>query len=369
MSVSLSVLRRVHRWLGLLLAVPLLLQGLTGLVLSVEPLFPDRPAATAGSGATAAAGAIVAAAQADLLPGMRPARYTPPDGPGDTAVVQVVPVSGPRAPGMRLYIDPVSLAVIDRQPAGASAYDWIKSLHTNLMIEGRTGRSIIGWFGVGLILLAILGIPLWWPPPGRWRAAVTFDPRAQGQVLHRRLHGAAGIRTVLLLLATATTGVTMAFPQTARSALGLPETGQRPARQGGGTHADFTPADLDRALALAGEAAPGLNLRVALLPASRAEPVRVLLVPPGEEGAAVTVTVQVDAAAERVRSVQDPRALPTQERLLRLAHDLHFGQGFGPLWRGLTIITGLVLPVFGVTGVAMWLYRRRRRVPVLQPGE
>ena len=41
----------------------------------------------------------------------------------------------------------------------------------------------------------------------------------------------------------------------------------------------------------------------------------------------------------------------------------------GPLWRALTIVTGLVLPVFGITGTAMWLYRRRRRMPVLQPGE
>jgi len=50
-------------------------------------------------------------------------------------------------------------------------------------------------------------------------------------------------------------------------------------------------------------------------------------------------------------------------------HDLHFGQGLGPVWRGLTIVTGLVLPIFAVTGTAMWLYRRQRRSPVLQPGD
>ena len=44
-------------------------------------------------------------------------------------------------------------------------------------------------------------------------------------------------------------------------------------------------------------------------------------------------------------------------------------RGFGPLWRGLTIVTGLVLPIFAVTGGAMWLFRRRRRMPALQPGE
>ena len=54
--------------------------------------------------------------------------------------------------------------------------------------------------------------------------------------------------------------------------------------------------------------------------------------------------------------------MPAAELALRWAHDLHFGQGLGPLWRGLTIVTGLVLPIFAVTGGAMWLFRQRRRV-------
>ena len=86
-----------------------------------------------------------------------------------------------------------------------------------------------------------------------------------------------------------------------------------------------------------------------LLPASGAEPVRILLVPPDAEGAVATVAVAVDAAASRVLSVQDPRTMPAAELALRWAHDLHFGQGFGPVWRGLTIVTGLVLPIFAVT--------------------
>ncbi|MEJ0018966.1 MAG: PepSY-associated TM helix domain-containing protein [Acetobacteraceae bacterium] len=365
----LPVLRRIHRWLGLLLALPLLVQGVSGLILTVEPLLPDFDAIAASSGEPSAAGAIVAAAQADAPPGLRPARYVPPAEPGGAATVYFIAASGPRGPGLGIVVDPVSLTVLDRQPGGNSVFDWIKSLHTNLLVEGRSGRSIIGWFGVGLIALALIGIPLWWPPPQRWRAAFMVDPRARGHLLHRRLHGAAGIWSLLLLLATACTGVVMAFPQTARGALGLPEGAPRPGRAGG-PRADLSAADIDRAAALVRSAVPGLRLRVLLLPASRNEPVRALLLPPGQEGASSTVAVAVDAAAGRVLSVQDPRAMPVAELTLRWAHDLHFGQGFGPLWRGLTILTGLVLPVFSITGVAMWLYRRRRRrAPVLQPGE
>ena len=51
--------------------------------------------------------------------------------------------------------------------------------------------------------------------------------------------------------------------------------------------------------------------------------------------------------------------MPAAELALRWAHDLHFGQALGPLWRVLTIVTGLVLPIFAITGGAMWLYRRQ----------
>jgi uncharacterized iron-regulated membrane protein len=361
---ALPLLRRLHRWLGLLLAVPLLIQGVTGAVLALTPVLPNLAAVATTRGEPAGAGAIIAAAQASLPPGLRVSRYLPAAAPGETAHVRLVAESGPRGPGRDVRIDPVSLAVVD-PPAGDGLIDWIKALHTNLLIEGRSGRSIIGWIGVGLLALAMLGVVLWWPPPGQWRAAVTADPRARGHGFHRRLHGMAGIWSLTLLLATSFTGVVLAFPLTMRGTLGLAAADpRRPAQQ------VAAPAvDVDRAIGLAEAAAPGLRVRAVLLPVSSAEPVRILLVPPGAEGAVATVAVAVDAATSRALSVQDPRTMPAAERALRWAHDLHFGQAPGPLWRALTIVTGLLLPIFAITGGGMWLCRRRRRVPALQTGE
>ena len=110
-----------------------------------------------------------------------------------------------------------------------------------------------------------------------------------------------------------------------------------------------------------------LRLRAVLLPAGGSDPVRVLLVPPGADGVAATVTVAVDADGTR-RVDAGPTRHAAAELALRWAHDLHFGQGLGPLWRGLTIVTGLVLPIFAVTGGAMWLFRQRRRASVVAAG-
>jgi len=278
--------------------------------------------------------------------------------------VAFVPASGPAARGPIVRIDPVTLAVLDTN-VGTGFFNWVKTLHTNLLIEGRTGRSVISWVGVGLLALTALGVVVWWPMSGRWCAALTIDPRGAGYPLHRRLHGAVGFWTVALLLMTAGTGVLLAFPQTARAAFGLADNPQRRSGRSG----EAPGVDIERALALGSATAPGLRVRAVFLPAGATDPVRIMLVPPQTDGIAAMVTVSVDVAGSRVLAVQDPRTMPSAELALRWVHDLHFGQGLGPVWRGLTIVTGLVLPIFAVTGTAMWLYRRQRRSPVLQPGD
>jgi len=269
-----------------------------------------------------------------------------------------------RGPPLDVWVDPASLAVL-QTPLMAAAFEWLRSLHTNLLLEGRTGRSIVGYAGIGLILLAGLGVPLWWPARGHWREAFVV-PATRGRVLHRRLHGAAGAWSVLLLLVMAATGVVTAFPQTARATLGLPQPPARRPPQPAGVPP--SPAEIDRAVVVATAAAPGLLLRLVVLPPTHTEPIRILLMPYGAEGVSATVSAAVDAEG-RLASLLDARTMPTGEQALRWAHDLHFGHGLGTVWQMLTVLTGLVLPVFGVTGAAMWLHRRRGQAPVLQPGE
>jgi uncharacterized iron-regulated membrane protein len=361
--VTLAVLRRLHRSLGLCLALPLLIQGVSGALLAVRPWLPN-PDTTTAPGEPSNPGSIIATAQAHAPSGLRPARYIPPATPGQLAQVGFVAASGLRRPPLDVWVDPVAL-VVRETPMAASAFDWLRSLHTNLLLDGRSGRSVIGYAGIGLLVLAIVGIPLWWPPRGRHWEAFTVDPGMRGRLLHRRLHGAAGAWSVALLLVMAATGVVTAFPQTARAMLGLPALRVRSAEPAG---VPPSPADVDQAMAAASAAAPGRSIRLALLPASRTEPIGVVLAAAGAEGLSATVTAAIDPTGH-LASLQDAQTAPTAERALRWAHDLHFGQGLGPVWRLLTVLSGLVLPVFAISGIAMWLHRRRRSAPILLPGE
>ncbi|MBN8904295.1 MAG: PepSY domain-containing protein [Rhodospirillales bacterium] len=184
--------------------------------------------------------------------------------------------------------------------------------------------------------------------------------RARGVRFHRSLHGAAGIWTVAILLVLAATGVVLAFPRTSRGLLGLEGGGPPRAMRIAGPAAVTTP-DLDRALALARAAAPGAHLRAAFLPATPGEAIRVFLLAEGGEGAASAIAVQVAPDAGRVLAVQDARRQPPADRAYRWMHDLHEGAGLGPLWRAASVIGGLALPLFAVTGPLLWWLRRRNR--------
>lgn len=351
--MALRSLRVLHRWIGLVVAVPLAVQGLTGALLTLEPWLGE-PAPVVQPGPSQPASAIVATARMAVGPEGRVLRYTPAE-PEHAAQVQV---AGAHGSPYVLLIDPVDLDLIGDQ--GDGAWAWLRSLHVQFLAPAYGGRSIVGWFGLGLVLLLVSGIPIWWPGPGGWHAAFTIARTARGVRFHRRLHGAVGIWTAAVLLTMGITGSALAFPRTVRALLGLEGGGPpRAIRVPGGT-AGAEP-DLDRVLALAQTAAPQARVRVVMLPSMPGEAVRVFLQHAGTEGAAGSVAVQVDGAGQRILAVQDARAQPPADRAWRWMHDLHEGLALGTPWRLLAALAGLSLPLFAVTGPLMWWLRRRNR--------
>ncbi len=349
-------LRTLHRWIGLTLALPVALQGLTGATLVIGGLLPEARAAT--QGVSRPIGAIVAAATAGHED-LRPSRYLPGE-PGRAARVYLSPRSGqPRRATMAVEVDPVTLAVLGRE-GGGGFMDVVRRFHTNFLLEEWGGRQINGWVGLGLLALAVSGIPIWWPVPGRIRGAFTFDRRSRGWRLQRGLHGATGGWTMIVLIISAGTGAALAFPQTVRGALGLAPggPGRAPAIE---RIACGAPADVDTLVDLARRAAPGLDLRGVIFPARDAEATRITFAPPGAEGVTPITMVTVDQWARRVIGLQSPETQAAGERIFRTTHDLHEAVGFGTVWRGLTIVAGLALPLFAATGWWMWLLRQRNR--------
>lgn len=395
----LAWLRRLHRWLGLALMLPMLLQGLTGTILVVSTLTtPDRPQRTASAvdAASLPATAIVAAARAVAPPADALLRYSPAGRAGDSVEVGFGR-PGRRNPDMRVLVDPASGTILGtRRPSALLAL--VRGWHTALLLPMPLGRTLIGWVGIALLLLAVIGIPLWWPrPAGRRLAALgrgaTVSSRAKGPRLWRELHVALGTWTGLMILLMSGTGIVMSFPQTTRALLGLPammrpdggdhrpghapghgrehEPGNRldarhgPAAQDDGMQAapddSLAAQGLDQAVAALRRVAPDANAIDITLSAAPA-PFNVRYTAPGQDGpqnARIDRDGTVHVASKGV-------GRGWREGITTWSHLLHEAKPPFPswavtLWKLLVALTGISLVLFSISGFLVWLLRRLRR--------
>ena len=352
-----------HRWVGLSLALPMLWQAITGCFLVLTPVWDDlRPMPAISEGQAHSASEILSAAS---VPGLVPTSYQPA-GEQTPAVVEMG-IPGQRGAQRQLLIDPVSLAVLGtRQPS--HVYRWVHSLHENLLVPQYSGRAVVGCFGVGLLLLGLSGVVLWWPVtlrPGRWRAAVSVKKGARGARLQRELHGAVGFWVSTMMIVMSVTGIAQAFPQLARSTFGLPSPFQnvqpgRQRREAGREGAGREALDIDAVVARALEAVPGARLVAVRLPNQPGANLFAQLEAPGSMQGAPTIRMTIDPAGHRVISVQNPSG-SFGEWLLGWMRAIHFGDACGLLWRALVFLAGLGLPTLAVTGSILWWMRRRIR--------
>ena len=72
-------------------------------------------------------------------------------------------------------------------------------------------------------------------------------------------------------------------------------------------------------------------------------------------------TVLVNDRDGSARSLPDPLAGDRAAQWIRFLHD---GSRGGPVWQTVVFLTGAFPPVFAVTGIIMWLRRRRNRAAV-----
>lgn len=362
------VLFQIHLWSGLILALPLALLGLTGSLLvyhdEIDGWFAAERPALAAEGPPHGPAEIIAAAMAGLPATMVPVSFAMPREPGRPATLRVAPRerAGQRNAAEAITVDPVTLAVLEPPARGGGGFDlmrMIHNLHGNFLVTGRLGRELVGYAGIVMLGLGLSGIVLWWPRPGRWKQAFAVTWKARGFRFNRELHGAVGIWGLAIFCIVSFSGLYLAFPQTLTAAIGsvLPARdfrGQAPtvSAVAGATRIDLAAA-LDSAAAALGKP---VTLRMATFPVTETQSYRLVL---GRTGAPDDdpVTAFVDPWTARLIELRDPRAFTAGERLLALQRPLHDGSGLGWLYRALVFVSGLLPPLFVVTGLLMWLKR------------
>jgi uncharacterized iron-regulated membrane protein len=197
----------VHRYLGLALGLLLLVSGLTGSIIVF-----NKPIDAALNPSLLRVEPQASAASLDVV--LRQAREAVP---GSTSALIFFPAANDLAMevwfdngAIRAYADPYTGEILGVRNATDSLMGFLVDLHIHLL-SGEIGETIMGWSGLGAILLTILGVVLWWPKKNRWKQALSVKWQAAPNRVWLDIHKVAGAMAGVLILITAATGSSLAL--------------------------------------------------------------------------------------------------------------------------------------------------------------
>ncbi|MFN5524565.1 PepSY-associated TM helix domain-containing protein [Bradyrhizobium sp.] len=381
-----TALLQIHSIVGLAAALILSVMGVTGAIMSFEDEIQ--------AGLNGALAHVVARDAAPLAPAELIARLQADPALGKVAALSLSrdPTSAVRVRFARsedgghpasVLVDPYDGRVLGT-PLGESFFATIRRLHRWLLLPGDgkgAGRQITGATVLGLIVLLISGLVLRWPRRAS-SAALWLKPqwRLSGRGLHRSLHSVIGTWLLPIYLVIALSGLSYSYVWYKDGLTWLlspkPPAAPKPARgERDASPASQQPLALDliwaTALREAGDRYITLDL---MLPAGGATAVRVRSWL--DETHDIRDEFRIDAGTGRLIAAERYADKSTGERVLARVFDIHRGSMLGWPGRILFMLAAATMPLFAVTGLLLYLSRRRlRRTPQpvqtvqLVPGE
>jgi len=356
----------LHRWVGLVLGLVMVLLGVTGSILSFQREIDAalNPALFRASGPADPAFGYAAALRVAQATSSSPiGMIRPPDPVWPVWIAYERRARGEGPQGFwTTHIDPATGTVLGRRDVSVSFISTVRQLHEAFLLRGMGGREWVGYAGVVLFLLSLSGIWLWWPRANFWRGFVLIRRRPFIR-FNLDLHAVSGIWISLVMATVAFSGTAIIFPNWFRPLLGLEQVtrgGQRgqgaPRPQGPGTDAD---AAVAAARAAAG---PGQIVTTVTPPGPGGPRWQVTFRPEGSDPELrVRSSVAVDGASGAVLETRSPADRGWAEGFMAAQRWLHGGQLLGLPGRLLVFLSGLALPVLFATGLLAWLTRARAR--------
>lgn len=366
-----SLWRRLHRWIGLSVSLLLVPIAVTGSLLvwrdHVDAMISPHLFAISGTDMQPLTRYLASAASAggsDFAPAA--IRLPRSEGWPVRVVLRKINLSD-RDDLEReriVYLDPPTARVLGIVNPRTGFTGTIRRLHRDLLLPDWSGRQIVGWTGVGLLLLILTGVWLWWPRGSfvsglRWQRS----PRTS-----LNLHYASGFWVAVPLAVAAFTGIYLAFPQTARNVTAtFVDYGPRENRGDRNARVEAR-LDADQAATILQQQNPTAKLLSLQLPL----PHRNEKKNSGPQILWHLYTIDHNGNGQSfylndATSALTPIAPPSAgNRVTRIVHQLHEGDGFGAIWSVVVFTTGILPALLAITGLMMWLRGRRNRSPVIQ---
>lgn len=351
-------LLKLHRWVGLTLAVLLTLQGLTGALLvfrdeierAIHPELVVEPIAT-----RAPVQALMDAVEA-RHPGVPVSRAEFSAWDDGAVLFKLTAKDGTR---WVTAVDPYRGTIVRDGSLAAWPGEWMFLLHDSLL-AGPIGETIVGIEGLGLLFLALTGPIVWWPGRKRLKQGLKVITDRGADLKWRTLHRAGGALIAVILVGSATTGVLMVWKPEFRDGLRLvtavtdkpsPKVAEQPG-------AAMVPLDALVAKARADYGATAL---------------RQIRFSDGGRVASVHLESDLTIRPEGTKQIYYNRydgsdvghyvagALPVGTEIVDWLITVHNGMFGGTATRMLAVIAGLSLAGLSASGLWLWYSRTSRK--------
>ncbi|TFV74664.1 PepSY domain-containing protein [Bradyrhizobium frederickii] len=369
-----AVLFQVHSIAGLVLALLLSLVALTGATMSFEDEIVDHFNAGIMQVAPRQAPA--------LMPDELVARLKAGQDLGKVSAVTLS--SDPSAAvhvrfarderGDRptsLYVDPYDARVLG-SPRGEAFFATVRRLHRWLLIPGDGkgwGRPITGTIALGLIVMLVSGLVLRWPRrAGSVKMWLKPNLGLSGRGLHRSLHTVIGTWVLPVYLTMTLTGLYFSFEWykdgvtwlLARPHVATAKMAPKPPRPD--SRAEPVGIGFDRAwMTFQREEGTRFSRALLTLPAGPGTTIRIRSWGKASLLETTRDEFRIDAVTGQLASAERFTDKTFGEKIIAAIYDIHRGAILG--WPGKLafMMAAILMPLFSVTGILLYLSRRKLR--------
>ena len=154
-------------------------------------------------------------------PGWKLIRFYFPDQPNWSTYVRLRNVATHKI--RHVYVDQYTGKVLGSTEDGSNWIIKVHDLHVNFL-SGKIGNQIVTWSTVGLLVLSLSGIILWWPGVMNWRRSLTVNWKSSFARLNWDLHNTLGFWCFLFVLMWGISGIYFAFPDMFNAIVGFLQT-------------------------------------------------------------------------------------------------------------------------------------------------
>ncbi len=257
---------------------------------------------------------------------------------------------------IEVVVDPFSLEVLEIKNSSGGFFRIIKRFHENLLI-GAVGQNIVGIYGFVMLFMTISGIILWWPKTGMLKRALTFKISDKGKKFHRDVHGAIGFYLTIPLFIIAFSGVYLIYPNGTHAFIDTFFSARNLREMPKASRVESDMISIDEALKIADED----NLISASIPTKKDQPYRFNFAPENYSEGAPMITVFVDPYVAKIIEKRDPKNYSIGEKIIAWQHALHAGEEFGLVSKTINFLAGLSILLFSITGIMLWLIKRKSK--------